>query len=344
MIHASRVEAFVKLGEEIENLPSREWRFLVESVQQNNPWFNEDAVALALRNIRKFLTRASIRKWLGSYDLENDRPLNIGVVMAGNIPAVGFHDLLCILISGNRIKAKLSSQDGVLLPFLKEKLIRIAPEFEAFISFVHLIKNVDAVIATGTDNTSRYFEYYFSSMPRIIRKNRTSIAVLRGDENKEDLNKLGHDIFQYFGLGCRNISKLFVPNDFNFTQLSDALFPFEKVIEHYKYANNYDYNKAIFLVNKESFIDTGFLLIKSDNRLVSPIGVVYYEHYNDLHELRSKLKETEDKIQTVVSGGGWFPGSISFGESQSPAAWDYADHVDTLKFLTELDRKDRKKK
>jgi len=193
MIHASRVEAFVKLGEEIENLPSREWRFLVESVQQNNPWFNEDAVALALRNIRKFLTRASIRKWLGSYDLENDRPLNIGVVMAGNIPAVGFHDLLCILISGNRIKAKLSSQDGVLLPFLKEKLIRIAPEFEAFISFVHLIKNVDAVIATGTDNTSRYFEYYFSSMPRIIRKNRTSIAVLRGDENKEDLNKLGHD-------------------------------------------------------------------------------------------------------------------------------------------------------
>jgi hypothetical protein len=253
--------------------------------------------------------------------------------MAGNIPAVGFHDYLSVLISGHRLKAKLSSQDSFLINYLHQRLITIEPRFQDRVEFAEHLDGVDAVIATGSDNTARYFEYYFQTVPQIIRKNRSSCAVLSGDESVENLSDLGTDVFSYFGLGCRNVSKLYVPGDFNFSNLFQAWQTYQPVIRHTKYANNYTYQKSILQINQTPFQDPGFILLKEDPGFVSPISVLYLEYYSDRDDLQQKIKTHQHKIQCIVSAETDKDG-VAFGQAQFPDVADYADQVDTMKFLS----------
>ena len=257
--------------------------------------------------------------------------------MAGNIPLVGFHDFLCVLLSGNKVLAKLSSNDNLILPFLSKILLEQNPELKAYINFTEeKLENFDAVIATGSNNTSRYFEYYFGKYPNIIRKNRNSVAVLTGNETHEELALLGQDIFRYFGLGCRNVSKLFVPEGYNFDAFYTSIFEFQDIINQNKYANNYDYNKAVYLMSNMNILDNGFLILKEDESFASPIACLFFEHYKDQSSLKEKLQLQEENIQCIVSNG-WFEDEIPFGKTQIPALMDYADSVDTLQFLLNLE-------
>jgi len=252
--------------------------------------------------------------------------------MAGNIPLVGFHDFLSVLITGNKVLAKLSSNDTVLLPFLAKKLIEIEPGFAELIEFTEeRLSNFDAVIATGSNNTARYFEYYFGKYPSIIRKNRNSVAILTGNETPEQLDALAEDIFRYFGLGCRNVSKLFLPKDYNFDPFFNAMYGWKEIINNNKYINNYDYNKAVYLMSNIELLDNEFLLLKEDNGFSSPISVVFYQYYESEDELRKYLSENKEHIQAIVSEK-----DIPFGAAQKPQLWDYADGVDTVSFLLNL--------
>jgi hypothetical protein len=249
---------------------------------------------------------------------------------------VGFHDFLSVLISGHKVLAKLSSNDKQLLPYLTGQLLVIEPGFQEFISFTEeKLENFDAVIATGSNNTARYFDYYFGKYPNIIRKNRNSVAVLNGTESAEQLEALANDIFRFFGLGCRNVSKLFIPKDYNFDNFFKAMFTWKHVINDHKYINNYDYNKAVYLMSLLPVLDNEFLLLKEDSGYSSPISVVFYEYYEDTEILRQKLDENSESIQCVVADGG-IVAAIPFGKTQSPQLWDYADGVDTLDFLLKL--------
>ena len=256
--------------------------------------------------------------------------------MAGNIPLVGFHDFICVLLSGHNVLVKTSSNDQMLLPFLANYLTSVEP---ALLNYIHFsegkLTDFDAVIATGSNNTARYFEYYFKDKPSIIRKNRNSVAVLNGSETKEDFEALGEDIFRYFGLGCRNVSKLFVPKNYIFDSFFEGIFKHQDVIHYEKYANNYDYNKAVFLMSNFKLLDNGFLTIKEDTSYSSPISSVFYEFYEDLDVLKTKLEQDHEQIQCIVSNN-LVPKSIPFGQTQKPALWDYADNVDTLAFLVNL--------
>ena len=253
--------------------------------------------------------------------------------MAGNIPLVGFHDFLSVLISGHKVLVKTSSNDQHLIKFLANYLISIEPELADRITFTDgKLENFDAVIATGSNNTARYFEYYFKNKPSIIRKNRNSIAILNGNESHEDLVNLGEDIFRYFGLGCRNVSKLFVPKGYSFDAFFRAIFEYQDVIHYEKYSNNYDYNKAVFLMSNFKLLDNGFLTLKEDSSYSSPISSIFYEYYDSLSDLKSRLKNDEDQIQCIVSND-LTENSIAFGQTQKPKLWDYADNVDTLEFL-----------
>jgi hypothetical protein len=222
----------------------------------------------------------------------------------------------------------------VLMKHLIDKLIELEPRFEPMISIAERLKDFDVVIATGSDNSARYFHYYFDKYPHIIRKNRTSCAVLGGKETSDDLHALGNDVFTYFGLGCRNVSKIYIPSRYDVTRVLDAWQPFREIINHHKYVNNYDYQKSILLLNKIPFLDSGFVLLQESERLVSPIAVLYYEKYEDEGSLALKLLEQKEKIQCIV--GTATPDSVPFGQAQSPMVWDYADQVDTLKFLEGL--------
>ncbi|MBI1767560.1 MAG: acyl-CoA reductase [Bacteroidetes bacterium] len=328
----NRIKAFHLLGEKIRTLSSNEKENLFEKVANENPWFIAENVDQALKGVSKFLDQKVLETWLGNYSIKNSSK-KIGVAMAGNIPLVGFHDLLCVLLSGHQLVAKLSSSDSVLLKFIKDSLIELNPEFKEKIVFEERLKGVDAVIATGSDNTSRYFEYYFRNIPHIIRKNRTSCAVILGEESSEEFSVLGKDIFSYFGLGCRNVSKIYVPENFDFPSMLKNWDSFQPIINHHKYANNYDYQKSILLINQIHFYDNGFLLLTKSENLVSPISTIYYESYKDQDDLTMKLKLNAEKIQCIVSARGWFRQSIPFGEAQFPTVDDYADRIDTIKFL-----------
>ncbi len=327
-----RINAFHQLGEQIKNLSSEEKEKLFALTANENPWFTDPNVDRALNGVSKFLDHKALETWLGNYSIKNSSK-KIGVAMAGNIPLVGFHDLLCILLSGHQLVAKLSSSDSVLMKFIKDSLIKIDPAFSEKIFFEERLNNVDAVIATGSDNTSRYFEYYFRNIPHIIRKNRTSCAIILGEESSEEFSVLGKDIFSYFGLGCRNVSKVYVPENFDFIPMLKSLDSYQPIINHHKYANNYDYQKSILLINQIHFYDTGFLLLTKNENMVSPISTIYYESYKDQDDLNAKLKLNEGKIQCIVSARGWFKQSVPFGEAQFPAVDDYADGIDTLAFL-----------
>ena len=332
----NRIEAFSNLGNVLrEGINSTgPLQSLINSQVSVNPWFTPENVRNAISALGNELTEENLLNWTNAYpELENDKEKRtIGVVMAGNIPLVGFHDFLSVLISGNRILGKTSSKDSELIKYISTIICDSSPEFKSDIVFTdgHL-KGFDAVIATGSGNSSRYFDYYFGKYPNIIRKNRSSVAILSGDETKLELRQLGNDIFSYFGLGCRSISKLFVPVNYDFSTLIKSWSSFEDIINHNKYANNYDHNKAIFLVNRDKFLDGGFVLLKEDPEFSSPISVLHYEFYNDPEYTSEQIDLMSERIQCIVGKS-----NTPFGEAQSPRLWDYADGIDTIKFLLKL--------
>jgi hypothetical protein len=330
-----RIAAFEKLGKYLSAIDEATHQQLIVKAGNENSWFTPESIDLALKGVYNYLLPQHLKRWVKPYGLNPASEKVVAIVLAGNIPLVGFHDFLSVLISGHIVQIKLSSKDSVLLRFMIDKLIEVEPRFLRKIQIVEQLKNFRAVIATGSNNSARYFHYYFGKYPNIIRKNRTSCAVLNGKESTDEFLLLARDVFQYFGLGCRNVSKLFLPKNFDITKLLDAWQPFEKIIHHHKYNNNYDYQKSILLVNKMPFLDNGFLLLQESERLVSPISVLFYEYYENEGDLALKLTENKDNIQCMV--GKTTPGSIPFGSAQSPMLWDYADQVDTLKFLDSLD-------
>ena len=330
-----RIMAFIQLGKFLKN-PDEQLKQLIASAKQYNAWFTPESTAQAVEAIAKMLNESDLEKWMGEYHDKSDKQKAIGLILAGNIPLVGFHDILCVLASGNKALIKLSSQDKLLTPYILNKLVEIEPAFAEQFEFIERLKDFDAVIATGSNNTSRYFDYYFSKVPNIIRKNRNSIAVLNGTESKEELHALGNDIFDYFGLGCRNVSKVFAPKGYKFDTFFESIEDFKSIADHHKYNNNYDYNKSIFLVNMDKHLDNGFLLVKEDERFASPLAVLYYEEYESIEEVDKKLFEQKDQIQCIISNETLSIETLGFGQSQCPALWDYADGVDTMGFLRGL--------
>ena len=309
---------------------------LIHRLDQNNGWFTIEQVLHANENWSNALTNENLNTWLANYSFEEESLKTVALILAGNIPYVGFHDVLSVLITGNKALIKLSSNDDHLIPFLLKILKEIEPRFQERITITKdRFENFDAVIATGSDNTARYFEYYFGKYPNIIRKNRNSVAVLTGEETKEQLIALGEDIFRYYGLGCRNVSKLFVPKDYDFKSFFEAMYEYKDVIYYEKYANNYDYNKAVFLMSNFNILDNEFLTIKEDTSYASPISSVFYEYYDSLEQVKEKITKDREKLQCVVSSQ-LFDDEVAFGQTQKPALNDYADGVDTIKFLVSL--------
>ncbi|MFT5103594.1 MAG: hypothetical protein ACI86C_001254 [Candidatus Latescibacterota bacterium] len=309
----------------------------IQLAKHKNGWFIEEHVHFTCKSWSEALSEENVTRWLSAYTIpEKSTPKTVGLIMAGNIPLVGFHDFLTVLLSGHSVIAKLSSNDKALLPFLAEYLIAIAPELKEYISFSEeKLEGFDAVIATGSNNSARYFEYYFGKYPHIIRKNRNSVAVLSGNETPAQMIALSDDVYRYFGLGCRNVSKIYIPKDYNFDAFYNGMYTWKEVINNHKYINNYDYNKAVYLMSDIKLLDNEFLLLKEDAGFSSPISVVFYETYDNLSEIQTKLSEEKDTIQCVVSNMG-ITGEIPFGETQTPQLWDYADGVDTMDFLLKL--------
>ena len=310
-----------------------EFEDLIKLSQSHNGWYTPEQVYFSTQSWATALTEENLNQWLSAYNFEEVKPKNVALILAGNIPLVGFHDFLSVLITGHNVLVKTSSNDQYLLPFLAKYIIAIEPKFAEKITFVEgKLENFDAVIATGSNNTARYFEYYFKDKPKIIRKNRNSVAVLNGKETKEQLTVLGEDIFRYFGLGCRNVSKLFVPTGYSFVAFFEAIFEYQEVIHYEKYANNYDYNKAVFLMSNYKLLDNGFLTLKEDKSYASPISSVFYEFYDDIDTLQTRLQSENEQIQCIVNNK-LIENSINFGQTQKPNLWDYADNVDTISFL-----------
>tara|TARA_R110002020_G_scaffold118729_1_gene271228 strand:+ start:845 stop:1852 length:1008 start_codon:yes stop_codon:yes gene_type:complete len=331
---SERISAFVALGTAIRDLGFEEKDELLWRAENNNNWFTKESVESALEGISFMLSPEKLEEWLSIYKLgEVEHPKSIGLMMAGNIPGVGFHDLMCVILSGHRAVIKLSSSDEVVMKWIIKKLKETEPRLESFIRVEEMLKGMDAYIATGSDNSSRYFNYYFGKYPHVIRQNRTSVAVLTGNETTEDFINLGKDIFQYYGLGCRNVSKLYIKSEDQLQGLLGALEVYSPISTHHKYHNNYDYNKSIYLVNLEKHLDNGFLLVKESADLVSPISVLFYEIYESEEGLAKKLAGLKEKIQCVVGNAA---DRVPFGTAQNPEPWEYADEVDTMAFLLEL--------
>lgn len=349
-----RISAFVELGkflkqfskEEIQitkhELNARyfeEFKELLNRVSNENLWFTPSHVRASINGICQFLTEENLNQWLKKYQVsENNTNKNVAVIMAGNIPMVGFHDMLSVLISGHTFIGKLSTKDNQLLDFIAKLLINLNPEFENLIHFqsgqLSGETSFDAIIATGSNNSARYFDAYFSKYPNIIRRNRNSVAVISGNETEEEIKSLGNDIFLYFGLGCRNVSKLYIPKDYDITNLLKHWEDYKHIIDHSKYANNYDYQRSLLLMNKIQHYDNGFLLLQENTEIGSPVGVVYFEYYSELQDIEQKLKLDSELIQCIVASD--LDDAIPFGKAQEPQLWDYADNVDTMQFLTNL--------
>jgi hypothetical protein len=303
----------------------------IERQVHHNGWFTEESVRTSVLNLGNWLTRAQLSKWTSAYSF-NEKPKVIAVIMAGNIPLVGFHDFLCVLLSGNKVQCKLSSEDNKLLPLLSNYLFQFAPELKEFISFSDRnLSGFDAVIATGSNNSLVNFESYFSKYPHLFRHNRTSIAILDGTETKEELKALGEDILNYFGRGCRNVTHLLIPENYDLNRFFEAVVDLGALINNKKYGNNYDYNKTIHLLNLEYFLDNNFLLLKESDNLFSPLAMLHYHTYTSQKEVDLYLQLHQESIQCVV-GHKYLP----FGTAQCPGLSDYADNVDTMAWLNEL--------
>jgi len=347
-----RIEAFVKLGEFLSQFQPEgikrndevtmndmffdPFNLQVKRASEFNGWFTKENVLIAFSKWANILTYNNLNKWVSSYDLSSIHKKKVGVIMAGNIPLVGFHDFLVVLIAGHELIAKQSSSDSYFLPLIAKYLEYVAPEFKGQISFTEeRLTDFDAVIATGSNNTARYFDYYFGKYPSIIRRNRNSVAILTGEESQENLKNLGEDIFRYFGLGCRSVSKIFVPRAYDFDQLFSAVYEYKDVLNYDKYINNYDYNKAVYLMSQFKLLENGFLMLKEDQSYASPIATLFFEYYDDRAALEQKLAEDKESIQCLVGKSEQLK-MIPFGETQNPQLWDYADDVDTLSFLEKL--------
>ncbi|GAA3788018.1 acyl-CoA reductase [Corallibacter vietnamensis] len=347
-----RIDAFVKLGtflsqfsvtpfEKKQDILHNDlffdgFKHQIKLAEEHNGWFTQENIVYALSGWSNLLTDSNINQWLDNYNFKDVSQKNVAIIMAGNIPLVGFHDFISVLLSGHNVVVKQSSNDKQLLPFLAKYLEYVAPEFKGRITFTEeKLSNFDAVIATGSDNTARYFEYYFKGKPAVIRKNRNSVAILTGNETEDDLKNLSEDIFRYYGLGCRNVSKLFVPENYNFDSFFKAMYHWHPIIDKAKYANNYDYNKAVYLMSEFNMLENGFLMLKEDESYASPIATIFYEQYSSLETLNKKLKTDTNKIQCVVSKG-LNANDIAFGQTQNPQLWDYADSVDIIAFLLKI--------
>jgi len=312
------------------------FKMQVERAHEFNGWFTKENVLFACEGWSNSLKSKDLTYFTSDYNFADNSNKTVAVIMAGNIPLVGFHDFMCVLLSGHSVLVKQSSNDKHLLPVLAKYLEYVAPSFKNKITFTdEKLENFDAVIATGSNNTARYFDYYFGKYPSIIRQNRNSVAILTGNETEQELEGLAHDIFRYFGLGCRSVSKLFVPKDYNFDAFFKAMFTYKDIINNAKYANNYDYNKAVYLMSLFDLLENGFLMIKEDKSYSSPISSVFYEYYDNLDSLKQKIEADSALIQCVVANG-FSNTEIEFGQTQSPKLTDFADGVDTLAFLSKL--------
>ena len=327
-----RIQLFVELGKYMES-DNDEWVAAKQKSHKENNWFEPEFIDLAVNNIvREFLDYQKLKSWTNHYELpeENKKSLNIGLVMAGNIPLVGFHDFLSIFIAGHKQTIKPSAKDHVLIEHLGNKLFDLSEEARTLIRFAEMLKGCEAYIATGSNNSARYFDYYFGKFPNIIRRNRTSIAILNGKESLSDLNKLADDVCMYFGRGCRNVTKIFVPPAYDFRDLLGAFKKYDWIATHHKYKNNYDYQLALLILNKKFYMTNSSIILTENNSPFSPISVLHYEYYSDLGDIAA-FRPNNQEIQTIV-GAGFAP----FGRTQRPSLSDYADDIDTLQFLHDL--------
>lgn len=331
-----RLKKFADSGDEYPDQWSEEMARIVNRAVHHNGWFEKEQVMHAISAWANALSEKSLSLWMSRYPetaFHPESPRSVGIVMAGNVPLVGLHDLLCVSLSGHRAMIKLSSDDNQIIPHLLKGLGEAADSIQV----VERLNGMEAVIATGSDNTARYFEHYFGKYPHIIRKNRKSIAVLDGSEDEATIQKLGEDVFRYFGLGCRSVSKLYLPGDFDLDRLFGAWLPFQDVVLNTKYAHNYDYHRAILLLDRKEFLENGFVVLRQHSSLSTPVSIVHYERYDSMEELKRELKTDRDRLQCVVGNinDAGLP-VVPFGKTQAPALWDYADGVDTLNFLSAL--------
>lgn len=304
---------------------------LLKKSENENSWFTQESQRFALKKWAELLTLENLENWLSNYRTAANSK-KVGLILAGNIPMVGFHDVLSVILSNHMALIKLSSKDKTLLPFLLKKWNEFSEGIIQY-EFVERLQDFDAVIATGSNNTARYLEYYFKDHLSIIRKNRTSVAVLKGDETDEELRLLAEDIFQYFGLGCRNVTRLFIPEHFKLDAIFENFLDYKEVINHHKYANNYEYNRAIYLLNQDKFWDNNFVMIKEDESLFSPLSVLNFSRYSAISQVQDFLNDNVENIQAIVAKPELGFNSIGFGDAQNPDLGIYADHVDTMKFL-----------
>lgn len=346
-----RLNALVQLGKKllpfkyIESLDEliddpfyEKGKIAIENAIHYNQWFLKENIIFALKSWAEALTFENLELWLSQNELDEPKtPKKIGLILAGNIPLVGFHDILSTFVSGHIALIKLSSQDKLIMPWLISELINQDEAFRYQFEYVDRLVDYDAVIATGSNNSSHYFDFYFSKVPNIIRRNRNSVAILTGEETFEELEALSHDIFRYFGLGCRNVSKIFVPKDYSFKNFFEAIKPYEDLLYYEKYKSNYDYNKAVFLMSNMKILDNGFLTLKEDKSFSSPISSLFYSYYDNLNEVYDIIAAHKENIQCVVAKK-LKENFISFGQTQSPQLWDYADGINTLDFLNKLNR------
>jgi hypothetical protein len=325
------LEAYAKGKARPSSMTDLEWESLdalVQKEQHFNGWFTLESIQMAFIEISNWLQEDVLQEWLSSYP-PTEKPQNVALILPGNLPLVGFHDLMCVLFSGHKALIKMSSEDARLMPALVQILISLAPQFEEQIAFADLkLSGYDAVIATGSNNSMLHFKQYFSGVPHLLRGHRTSVAVLDGAETQAELTLLGQDIFQYYGRGCRNVTLLLVSKSFDLNRFFEAMVPYADIVNHKKYGNNYDYNKAIHLMNQVPILDNHFLLLKESQDLNSPLGMLHYYRYENTQELKEFLIAKQDQIQCVV-GRDFIP----FGSAQCPKLNDYADGIDTMQFL-----------
>ena len=333
-----RIKSIEKLGYFLADISENNIHYdaffkVLDQAQIQNGWFEKKSCLNAIRSWGEALQPHKVSQWIDSYTIhENNSPKTIAIITAGNIPLVGLHDIISTWVSGHIAMVKCATRDTILIPYI----VSTDPQFQSLTNFSDgQLENFDAVIATGSNNAARYFDYYFSKYPHIIRKNRNAIAVLNGKETQADMMGLGRDILQYYGLGCRNVSKLYVPKDFDLNLVFGGLFPHANVIEMNKYANNYDYNKAVYIMSEFNFLENGFFMLREHKAISSPIATANYEFYDDLNILKKQLKDQQEDIQCIISNID-IEGCINFGDAQRPALWDYADRVDTMDFLLSL--------
>ncbi len=325
-----RIETLLSLKKYLKE-NSTEWQKIKQEATYKNSWFIENFIELSIENIcTYFLNETKLKTWISKYNIDEKLNKKVGLIMAGNIPLVGFHDFLCVFASGHNLIMKASSKDEVLIKHIVEKMCEWNDELSNKISFQETLKGCDAYIATGSNNSSRYFEFYFSKYPNIIRRNRTSVAILKGNETAEELNLLATDIQLYFGQGCRNVTHLFVPKNYDFIGLINALKQFNYFTDFHKYKHNYDYQLAMLMMNNKFYMTDGSVLLSENESIFSAISQVHYSFYETIEDVKNKIEKNND-IQCIVGND-----FTAFGAAQQPSLTDYADGVDTMKFLCEL--------